>query len=78
MGCHGFSNADGTMQGHICFVNIYKYKGLVFEYHDYLGPTQYKNDASEPRKNISKNFYNVVSKFEKLSRIEREQYQIYG
>ena len=77
MGCHPFSNADGTMRGHICLANIYKFKGLVFEYHDYLGPTQYRADMSQPRKHISKNFYRVIDKFAKLSEKEREKYLIY-
>ena len=78
MGCHSFTNAEGTVQGHLCLMNIYRYEGLVFEYHNYLGPTQLKSDMSEPRKNISKNFWDVVSNFEKLSKTEREKYLIYG
>ena len=74
---HPFSNADGTMRGHICLANIYKFKGLVFEYHSYFGPIQYKKDLSEPRKNISRNFYDVIDQFVKLSNKEREKYLIY-
>ena len=78
MGCHSFKSADGSIQGHICLANIYQFEGLTFEYHNYLGPTQYKKDGSEPRKNISKNFYDVIDKFVKLSEKEREKYLIYG
>ena len=77
MGCHPLNNADGKIQGHICLPNIYKFKGLVFEFHSYLGPIQYKKDLSEPRKNISKNFYDVIDQFVKLSDKEREKYLIY-
>jgi len=66
------------MQGHICLSNIYEFEGLVFEYHSYLGAEQYKKDMSEPRKNISKNFWDVIVKFEKLDKAERQKYLIYG
>lgn len=78
MGCHSLTNADGSITGTICLANIYEFEGLVFEYHSYLGPMQYKKDLSEPRKNTSKNFWDVIAKFEKLSREERDKYLIYG
>jgi len=75
MGCHRFTSGDGTIVGHICMANIYKYDGLLFEYHSYLGPTQVKKDYSQ-RKRISKGFWDTVSKFEKLTDEEREEYLI--
>lgn len=78
MGCHSFQSSDGRVTGHICLANIYEFEGLVFEYHSYLGPCQYKKDLSGPRENISKNFWEVIAKFEKLPKDERDKYLIYS
>ena len=78
MACHSFSNEDGGIRGHICLIDIYRYEGLVFEYHAWNGYTQYKKDANMPRIRYSKNFYEVVGRFDKLSDDEKKKYLIYG
>lgn len=78
MACHSFKSKDGNIQGHICFINIFEYKGYVFEFHPYCGFTPYKKNLSEPRKTIPSGFWDMVTEFIKLSKEEKTKYQIYG
>ena len=44
MGCHFIKN------GIICCPNIYVYKGFTFEFHDYLGPTEWTQLTDKQKK----------------------------
>lgn len=76
MGCHKIEGEFG--HAIITIANIYEYKGYVFEFHKWCGPTPYKKDLSEPRKTIPAGFWDMISEFVKLTDEEKEKYQIMG
>ena len=75
MACRKFKS--NGCEGMICLPNFYEYKGYVFEWHNYLGPTPLRKDY-EPRKNIPKGFWDAVAEFSELSEKDRKEYLIYG
>ena len=62
--------------GFICShkIKIYKYKGVIFEFGRH-GPYQLTKDH-EIINNRSDKFWNMYSKFEKLSEIKKASYEI--
>lgn len=71
MSCHSFGN------GIVCLPNIYKYEGFIFEFHNYLGPFKLKKDF-EPAKREGRKFYNVVTKWCKLNKRQKNKTRVYG
>ncbi len=44
MGSHTVRDDEGRIISHISCPNIYQYKGLIFEWHDYHGASVYNKD----------------------------------
>jgi hypothetical protein len=75
MSCHNFSFNGG--KGIICLADTYKFKGFTFEWHDYLGPTQLRNDG-EPRQRTSKAFWPALDRWLNLTKAQKEKTRIGG
>jgi len=67
MACHPITTPCGRVSGWLCIKNIYRYRGYLFEWHNYLGPCALREDF-EPRKNIKKGFWDAVTEFAALSK----------
>jgi hypothetical protein len=75
---------------HISWANIFYYKGVFIDWHNYCGPTLLRRNSHSNRKvlsdcigeerhwkNISGRTWALVGKFARLSKEEREQYRIF-
>jgi hypothetical protein len=73
--------SDENCRGVIHLSDIFRYKGITFEWHRYCGPVLLKKNL-EPRKEQpgakSKPFWDMVAEWQKLSKTEHEKYRIYG
>lgn len=76
MSAHFFNMGD--VRGIIHLSNIYKYHGVTFEFHNYLGPMKLKKDMEPSNAPAGRKFYEVVSDWQKLSKSKREKTRIYG
>jgi len=63
--------------GFICGPRIYEFEGWCFEWHACSGPWPMKKDG-ELRKRAGRTFYNMVERFCKLSKADREKYRVGG
>ena len=63
------------LTGILTCANIYKYKGFLFEFHQYCGPHQVTK-TYELRKRISKGFYEAVEEWMNLPEVEQEKYLV--
>jgi hypothetical protein len=63
---------------HINWANVFLFKGVTIDWHNYLGPTIINRHTEKERqyKNISLRVWGLVSQFSKLSKKEREKYRI--
>ena len=59
---------------HICSFTeaIYEYEGYYFEWHSYCGPIPLNRKTHEPRKTIPAGFWNMIERFQKLSKEEKQ------
>jgi hypothetical protein len=57
----------------LCYNNIYKFKGYLFEWHDYFGCIPLTKKGELRRRN-SKEYSNILNEFLNLSENEREKY----
>lgn len=64
---------------HISWANIFRYKGVTIDWHDYYGPTILNRHTEEERqfKNISGRTWGLVGQFSRLSKEDREKYRIF-
>lgn len=77
MGTHYDRDSTGKVVSIVTVANGYQYKGFLFEFHSYLGPTKMRKDG-EPAKRQGKKFFDVIAEWEKLSKKEKEATRIYG
>ena len=77
MGTHHLINADGTRYGIMTLANIYEFKGFVFEFHPYLGPQKLKKNWDSAAA-MGRKFWKAYSEWDKLSKEEKRETQIYG
>ena len=63
---------------HISWANIFMFKGVTIDWHNYLGPTLLRRTSHELRndRNISLRTWGLVSQFARLDKEGREQYRI--
>ena len=63
---------------HMSFANVFLFKGVTIDWHDYLGPNILRRVSHEPRndKNISLRTWGLVEQFGRLEKSERDQYRI--
>lgn len=61
------------------FANIFYYKGVTIDWHNYLGPGILRRTSHEPRsaRNISYRTWGLVNQFSRLTKEEREQFRIF-
>lgn len=59
----------------ICYNNIYKFRGFLFEWHDYFGCTELTKKGN-PRKRSSKEYYEILDEFMDLPKEERDTYKL--
>lgn len=65
------------MQAIFCGPRIYEYEGWLFEVHSYCGPWPLKKNG-DPRKYAGRRFWEMFSRFDKLSNAELAQYRVGG
>lgn len=51
---------------HISCPNIYKYHGLIFEFHPYCGPARCRKDLELSKVNMGRRFWKIFNKWIKL------------
>lgn len=76
MGCHHFKFGDGT-SGIVTLPNIYEYKGFIFEFHSFCGPTKLKKNFKEAKR-TGRKFYKVITEWCQLNKREKRKTQVYG
>jgi hypothetical protein len=59
--------------GIVTYQHAYSYKGFVFEWHSYLGPTRLVKKTGEVSKKQGDRFYDTVMEWNKLSKEEKEK-----
>lgn len=64
------------MSGIICGPAIYEYKGILFEFHSWIGPWPLKKDGS-PKKYAGPKFWDMWDEFSKLPKEEQITYNIH-
>jgi len=59
-------------------MKVYKFKHLVFDFHDYLGPGFLRHKDFEPKSQQFRPMrdYGVLNQWEKLSKEDREKFRI--
>lgn len=65
MSDHFFKTDNGL--GIISLANIYKYKGLTFEFHNYCGPMRLNKDLEPSRREFFKSEYKIIEQWCKLT-----------
>ncbi len=63
---------------HINCPNIYRYRGVTFEWHNYLGPLLCRKDGEPSKRNIGRKTGAVISAWHKLSPSKKKRTLIYS
>jgi hypothetical protein len=63
---------------HISNPNIYKYKGLIFEFHPYCGPMLCKKNGELSKRNFGRKSWKIFEKWQKLSPSKKKRTLIYS
>jgi hypothetical protein len=64
------------MSGIICGPAVYEYKGILFEFHSWIGPWPLRKDL-HPKKYAGPKFWDVWDEFSKLPKEEQLSYNIH-
>jgi hypothetical protein len=78
MSAHYFK--ENGMVGVIHVADIYRFEGYTFDWHHYCGPMLCRKDM-EPRKRqpgARSRFWDVIDRWQKLPKTEKEKTRIYG
>lgn len=69
---------NGNQIIHMNFARLYRFKGVTFEWHRYLGPVILNRHTEKERdyRNVSLRIWSIVSKFSWLSDEEKAKYKI--
>ena len=62
----------------VSFSNIFRYKGLTFEWHNYMGPMPLKKNLEPSNAKPSKKFYEITAEWNKLTKKKKEKTRIHG
>ena len=64
---------------HVSYAKGYRFGGVTFEWHNYLGPFIINRHTEKERdfRNISMRNWSQVNKFSRLSVADREKHRIY-
>lgn len=60
----------------ISMANIYSYKGLIFEFHNYCGPMRLNKDGNPSKRDFYKSEYKIIDSFCRLSKRQRKKFLI--
>jgi hypothetical protein len=77
MGTHYTTNAEGKIDGIMTLANIYQFKGFTFESHFHLGPLKLKKDF-DPASRMGRKFWKMYAEWDKLTKEEKLETQIFG
>ena len=77
MGTYYTKDADGKVNGIMTVANVYQYKGFTFEFHSLFGPVKVNKDLN-PSARMGRKFYKVFSEWDKLTKEEKAETQIFG
>ena len=70
-------NAEGKIDGILTVANVYQYKNFTFEFHTLFGPVKV-NKNFEPSACMGRKFFKVFSEWDKLTKDEKAETQIFG
>ena len=77
MGSYYTTNAEGKIDGIMTVANIYQFKGFTFEFHSYLGPVKVKKNF-DPASAMGRKFWKAFAEWDKLTKEEKLETQIFG
>jgi len=77
MGTYYTKDEHGKINGIMTVANVYQYKGFTFEFHTLFGPVKV-NKNFEPSAAMGRKFYKVYSEWDKLTKEEKAETQIFG
>ena len=70
-----------NINGSPCFVtmpNIYKYHGIIFEFHRYCGPIRCNKNLEVSKVGMGRKFFKVFDKWNKLTPSKKKRTLIYS
>ena len=78
MSAHYFK--DNGLVRVIHLSDIYRFEGITFEYHHYLGPILCRKDGDPAARQPGRRspFWEMLERWEKLSHDDKEKTRIYG
>ena len=79
MPCHPIIEKHGEKLyrvGFFCTTPSYKYRGFLFEWHSYCGPSPLRKKTFELRSTIPTGFWAAMDDFQKLSEEERQPFLV--
>jgi hypothetical protein len=68
----------GDSWTHLNCPNIYKYKGIIFEFHPYCGPARCNKDLELSDIKMGRKFWKMFDSWQKLSPSKRKRTLIYS
>lgn len=77
MGSYYTTNAEGKIDGIMTVANIYQYKGFIFEFHTFFGPVKVKKNF-DPASAMGRKFWRMYAEWDKLTKEEKLETQIFG
>ena len=77
MGSYYTTDENNKVNGIMTVPNIYQFKGFLFEFHSYLGPVKVKKNF-DPASAMGRKFWKAYSEWDKLTKKEKLETQIYG
>lgn len=77
MGTYYTKDENNRVNGIMTVANVYEFKGFTFEYSDFLGPLKV-NKNFEPAAAMGRKFYKAFEEWNKLTKEEKLNTQIFG
>jgi len=77
MGSYYTTDENNKVNGIMTLANIYQYKGFIFEFHSYLGPVKVKKNF-DPASAMGRKFWKAFAEWDKLTKEEKLETQIFG
>ena len=77
MGSYYTTDENNKVNGIMTVPNIYQFKGFIFEFHSYLGPVKVKKNF-DPASAMGRKFWKAFAEWDKLTKEEKLQTQIFG
>jgi hypothetical protein len=77
MGSYYTTDENNKVNGIMTVPNIYQFKGFLFEFHSYLGPVKVKKNF-DPASAMGRKFWKAFAEWDKLTKEEKLETQIFG